>query len=301
MDISIIIPTYERGEIFNKTLASVFCSTSHLDCEIIVVNDSKKSCPIIPERFNNTKLYTNSNQGCTSARNFGARQASSLHLLFIDDDFIITKESINKILYYLKEYPDKAFNVAWEYPDSLYQIILQNQFGRYLTNHLKFTSLKDILGVQWQEEEMFVHPEGLGSGFLAISKNNFFKAGGYNESFTFAADRDMAKRLQYSNIDVYVIPSIKVYHNEEDRVTLKNFLRRRKYGIKKAVEYKIVAKYQYTKCQHQLLFLLSKLKPLVFFLISVLPNIKIIDRIYFSLANLLFIIFLYEGYTQSKH
>ncbi len=102
MDISIIIPTYERNDIFNKSLESIYKATSHLNAEIIVVNDSKKSSPFIPESFSNVILYNNPNKGCTSARNFGANKASSPYLLFIDDDFIVHKDSIDKILFYLK-------------------------------------------------------------------------------------------------------------------------------------------------------------------------------------------------------
>src|SRR5690606_9086003 len=298
MDISIIIPTSERNDIFNKSLESIYKATSHLNAEIIVVNDSKKSSPFIPESFSNVILYNKPNNSCTSARNFGANKASSPYLLFIDDDFIVHKDSIDKILFYLKKYPDRAFNLAWEYPEELYQAILKNQFGRYLTYCLKFTSLEDILKEQWKDNEMFLHPEGLGSGFFAIHKDRFLKIGGYNEAFTFAADRDMARRLQESNIGVYIIPFIKVYHNEQDKVHLKAFLIRRRFGIRKAVEYGIIPRHQYNKFQYGLLWILSRLKHFFFFLISIIPNLKVLDRLYFRIANILFIIFLYEGYMQ---
>ena len=300
MDISIIIPTYERGNIFNKTLESVFQSTSHLNCEIIVVNDSKKSKPIIGKEYHNVQLFNNPRKGCTSARNFGALQASSEFLLFLDDDFIITQNSINKILFYLKNHPNKAFNVAWEYPATLYDKILTQKVGRYLTYHLKFTSYKDRIGKNWRDKELFLNPQGLGSGFFAISKAAFLKADGYNEEYVFAADRDMAKRLFSVGVSVFIVPNIQVFHNEEDKLTLKKFFERRRFGVYKAVNFGIIPRVEYGKIKSIILTFLIFIRPLLYFVAYIIPNIRILDKLYYKVADLLFVSYLYQAYSHNQ-
>ncbi|MGC4022143.1 MAG: glycosyltransferase family A protein [Cyclobacteriaceae bacterium] len=48
MDISIIIPTYNRKEIFEQTLSCAIEAVAELNAEVIIVNDANGSEVVIP-------------------------------------------------------------------------------------------------------------------------------------------------------------------------------------------------------------------------------------------------------------
>ena len=90
MDISIIIPTYNRNNLLYKHLAIAFQELSGLSYEILVINDSKTNIVNIPQDWQSAiSVYNNPKQGVASARNYGASLAKSDNLLFVDDDMII--------------------------------------------------------------------------------------------------------------------------------------------------------------------------------------------------------------------
>ena len=91
MEISIVIPTRNRGEDLKNALASVPCNS-----EVVVVDDGsepsvisqldllKKICPRV------VVLSSGSGQGAAAARNFGVWQTSSEWVCFLDDDDLLT-------------------------------------------------------------------------------------------------------------------------------------------------------------------------------------------------------------------
>ena len=167
--LSIIIPTFNRDRILQKTLEAANAAIENLDAEIIVVNDSKTSIPVIPARFLKTRLVNNPKQGPASARNLGARLASAPDLLFMDDDFLTDRNCLLEARRLLEVYPNDCFNFPNQYPPELYEKIRKTQFGRYLITK-GFTSTKDTQKKFWKEDELYENPGGLGSGFLAIKK-----------------------------------------------------------------------------------------------------------------------------------
>ena len=68
MQLSIIIPTKDRGDIFYKTLSCAVEATVHIQAEIIIVNDSRTGRPDVRKFSNmNIKLLDNPKAGVASA------------------------------------------------------------------------------------------------------------------------------------------------------------------------------------------------------------------------------------------
>ena len=91
-ELTIIIPTKDRGNIFFRTLDSILKSSSHLKVEILVINNS-----LIPVNIQNkpANVFVFDNpfdkNSVFSSRNYGASIAKSPILLFIDDDILVTR------------------------------------------------------------------------------------------------------------------------------------------------------------------------------------------------------------------
>ena len=93
MDISIILPTFNRRELVLRTLLTLFAQTYPLDrFEIIVVVDGSSDGTaealegLKPRRC--LRVIEQENRGLAGARNTGYRAAKSELVLFLDDDII---------------------------------------------------------------------------------------------------------------------------------------------------------------------------------------------------------------------
>jgi glycosyltransferase involved in cell wall biosynthesis len=87
LQVSVIVPTYNRGSLIVSTLDSIMVQ-SHRPAEIIVVDDgSTDDTPIVVQRYGNGVRYLRiENSGPPRARNMGAATASAPWLAFCDSD-----------------------------------------------------------------------------------------------------------------------------------------------------------------------------------------------------------------------
>src|ERR1700722_2479252 len=129
LQFSIIMPTFERGEVFKQSIAAAIEAIKDFDAEIIVINDSKKSKIILPESNPKIRVIDNPKTGVASARNLGAAMANADLLIFVDDDIIINKEALERTLLLYKNNDERCYNSDWVYPPELDERICKTQFG----------------------------------------------------------------------------------------------------------------------------------------------------------------------------
>ncbi len=86
MQISVIIPTYNRYEVLKRALASVYAQT-HKAKEVIVIDDGSidETSQIIKD-FPDIKYFYQDNAGVSSARNLGIQKAQYKWIAFLDSD-----------------------------------------------------------------------------------------------------------------------------------------------------------------------------------------------------------------------
>ncbi|MGK7390871.1 MAG: glycosyltransferase family 2 protein [Candidatus Cyclobacteriaceae bacterium M2_1C_046] len=304
-DFSIIIPTFERQEIFNKTLAAAHKAIENIDAEIIVVNDSKKSKLKITIDSNKIKVLNNPGKGVASARNFGASQAVSGHLIFLDDDILITKTAVEQAKKHIQEDKNNCYLFNWFYPPQLIDKLSKSKFGRYLEKY-QFTSLKGWIGPTWKESTDVFELSSGASYFLPITADNFRRVGGYNESFPHAGaeDYEFSQRALKMGIKFYLDKTVTVFHNEEDRLNMNNWLdRKRRNGETIRVAYELGYKeleFSYSPLKKIAYRILGNLKPLLIFTFHVIPNTRTLDPVSFRIIHLLLGTHLYEGYYKSE-
>ena len=304
MDISIIIPTKDRGQVFDEALRSVVKAVDGLDAEVIVINDSKSSRPVIPTEFRNVNLIDNPKGGVASARNLGASLSHAEFILFMDDDFLIPPDSIIRAIEIAKRDQKKIHLFNWVYPPILQQSLTKFQFGRYLLAY-GFTSVKGWLGDEWRDEDVFELKDGA-SYFLPIKKSIFFEIGGYNEDFPHAGaeDYDYVQRAKEKGIRFYLDKSCVLYHNEGDRINLKSWLKRKERNgetLQMAVSLgheELALKYSAYKTM--VMALLSKCKFILFGFLKLVPNMSWFDGAYFRITSLLLSVYLFDGYTKKN-
>lgn len=93
MRVSVIIPTYDRPHLLQRTLSSLARQRLPADeFEVLVVDDGSNRPPLLsnggelPRRLS---LVRQTHQGATLARNLGARESHGEVLIFLDDDICV--------------------------------------------------------------------------------------------------------------------------------------------------------------------------------------------------------------------
>lgn len=307
MDISIIIPTYNRNKLLYRHLSVAFEELSGLNYEILVINDSKTNVVEIPQAWQPAiSVYNNPKQGVASARNYGVSLAKSDFLLFVDDDMIINGKAVQRAIDFLKEQKNDCLNVDWVYPPELTDKMDRYQFGRYL-EHFGFTTLRGWLGpdFHWRANEM-IQVEAAASYFLAMTKDSFNKSGAYDENFPFAGfeDHDFATRLERNGVRTFLDTSVMVWHNEEDRVELDGWMQRKyRGGQTRRVAVRMGHKdleLNFDNLKGKIYFMIAKLEFLFTGALKIIPNVRMFDPLYFRIVNILLGTNLYKGYTTAS-
>jgi len=108
--ISIIIPTYQHGDIIEKCLDSIYQQT-YQKFEVIVVNDGSRdnTIPVLENYPKPLTIINQENQGANKARNNGFAKSQGEYVIFCDADLILKGTMLEKMLKALKENPDKAY------------------------------------------------------------------------------------------------------------------------------------------------------------------------------------------------
>ncbi|MEH2349205.1 MAG: glycosyltransferase [Nostoc sp.] len=117
--VSVIIPTYQRGDIVSQAINSVLAQT-YRDYEIIVINDgSQDNTPQVLAEFSENHHITvihQANQGVSAARNAGICSARGKYIAFLDDDDLWEPQKLEKQISVLEANP----HLGLIYSDSLF-------------------------------------------------------------------------------------------------------------------------------------------------------------------------------------
>ena len=106
MNISVVIPTYNRYEVLKRALASVFAQT-HSPFEVIVIDDgSTDNTSQIQQEFSTIKYFYQENAGVSSARNLGIEKSSCVWVAFLDSDDEWHEHKLKEQVLFHKENPE---------------------------------------------------------------------------------------------------------------------------------------------------------------------------------------------------
>lgn len=271
MDISIIIPTCNREKILLSTLNQFQILEFSFSYEIIVVNNGEPLNLRNTEKINNLKVIESPSNKASEARNAGARVAKGEWLLFLDDDILITQDAIEKIFSLSINNPTKIFFPNWIYPESLLNSLHKTSFGRFLYK-IEYWKLEGWLSTPLKDDSN-IHEISLGASyFFLIKKQKFESSGGYNNNIKYAGaeDYEYFNKLKNLGYNFFVCKDIYVYHNEEDRTNIIEWLNRKK---RDAYTRMYIEDYN-AKDKNNNFFI--KIFPVIKFVISPLVNILIL-------------------------
>ena len=203
MDLSIIIPTYNRNSLLKECLQSL----EHNDAEVIVVDDGS---PIPAEVPPNVRFFRHDqNRGRAAALNTGLRAASHDLVLIIDDDVFAA--------------PDMVVRLADEFA-------IWNNPKLALTGRVVWDpEVRMTLTMRWLEEYgPFRDISSKRSGVLPnLSTRNtmlwrpfVLQYGGFDEQFTSSGleDIELGLRLKQSGLEIRLLATAIGFHHKSTKV-----------------------------------------------------------------------------------
>ncbi|HEY6163198.1 MAG TPA: glycosyltransferase, partial [Bacteroidia bacterium] len=239
-----------------------------------------------------------------SARNAGAARARGELLLFIDNDVIVSRANILRVLELHKKYASAAFNFYWIYPPDLLQRLPSTKFGRFMLLKLIFSNSSRLRAEEKRSNEMLAKVNGLASYFFSIGKADFSRTGGYEERIPRAGVEDiiLAKKMSSAGIAMYLSFSDVVFHNEADRLDLGSTMevyRRAAQTRRAAVDmgHKELG-VEMSTFKRMVYAVLLPFSGFFIFLSKITPNNKWFDPFYMKITGLLLGLSTYRGFYR---
>ena len=129
MKLSVIIPAYNVEKYVSECLDSVL--TTKKDIEVIIIDDGSKDrtlsiCEDYCKKDCRVAVYTKSNGGVSSARNYGIEKASGDYIIFVDSDDVLL-ENWDTLLLFL------SGDDIYYFDSNIREMIDKNMMLRYLS------------------------------------------------------------------------------------------------------------------------------------------------------------------------
>jgi GT2 family glycosyltransferase len=237
--VTIVVPTYRRPAILRQTLHALLDLDFAAErLEVLVVDDGRdeESAAVVaalPSRGPRVEYLRPESRGAAGARNQGARRARHGILLFVDDDIILKRDSIDRYRRALQQFAPCAVNARWEFAPDLLEGLKATPFGRYrieVEKWVKTGLARAPLEGRYQEIE------GLTACNLAILRDDFWRLGGFDESFPHAGaeDQELSLRAKAEGLRLVMDDEHEVWHNDH-RLTVRDFCERQRRGALSAL------------------------------------------------------------------
>lgn len=118
--VSVIVPVYNAEEYLRDSLDSLLMQTiGHEEMEVLLINDGSMDgsmgiCEEYAEMFEHFKIFSQENQGVSSARNLGIRNAKGKYVMFLDADDLLTPETVRAVTDYFDAVYDEVDLVTFK-------------------------------------------------------------------------------------------------------------------------------------------------------------------------------------------
>jgi GT2 family glycosyltransferase len=211
--LSVIIVNYQSEQYLRKCLESLFACDWGINFEIIVVNNDKKErLTEIKNKFPFVTLINSSrNNGFGAACNLGVKHSQGDLLFFLNPDTEII-DSLRPIINLFEKNPEigvvgpKLLGENGEV--QAWSAGVEISLGDLIRNNLGFSRSKKI----W-ESSVVRETAWISGAALFVSRENFFKVGGFDENFfMYFEDNDFCRRIKKSGKKLLYFPKAVVLH-----------------------------------------------------------------------------------------
>jgi GT2 family glycosyltransferase len=202
--VSIIIPTYNRKEKLIRCLDSIFNNT-YKNIEVIVINDAPDDdLSFLNKKFKIRIIQHKKGKYCVKSRNEGAKVAKGEILFFVDDDNILDKFCISKLVSkyiglqkigLLGPLMYKTNNELWFYGGKV----------NWINPNVKPVPINEL-------KNELIETDAIPNANM-ISKSLYFKIGMEDPNFHTHEELDLTQRLKQAGYKSYIYTKAKTIHD----------------------------------------------------------------------------------------
>jgi len=205
MQVSVVIPTYNRAEALVETLAHLAKQVFDHPWQVIVVNNrctddtdeilGRQSFPVP------LQLVHESTPGAAAARNAGAAAASGDWLIFLDNDILVEPDFVRRHYEAVTTYPG-----CW---------IVGQIVNLPAQERTPFGQFRKALSPYIAPEYGVSEARTFTGANVSMPRTDLEHLGGFDESLAIAAeDLDLALRARHAGVQILFDPSIIGLHND---------------------------------------------------------------------------------------
>lgn len=233
--VSVVIPTFHRPDVLERTLWSVAKASYAGAYELVVIDDGpSESTKQVAERtrieFPRSVLryIPQENAGAARARNRGAQEAQGDVLIFLDDDMVVQPDHLDLHVQHLVSPVERVVNGHWEFAPEVQEELERSPFGRFrlwLEGWIR-------RGIPMEAvSQNVLRPNMVTACNLGIRRDHFLALGGFDESFPAAGyeDQEFGLRAKRAGFEFIYDRRIALSHLDQ-RVSLDDFSKRVRQG-----------------------------------------------------------------------
>ncbi len=224
--VSIIVPTHNRKKKLERLIKSILESSYPVNnIEIIVVDDASSdgTFEYIKAKFanvNNLKVIRNEQEKLASgAKNIGIRHAVGKYVFFVDDDNVMTKNTIKSLVKAMNEYPDiglcGSVSVYYSNPNIIWCAGAYIKRPLYtMTHFMANKTLQELYTVLKIKGMKFIYCDYIPNAYMT-RREIVHKIGGFDEeNFPIAWEEiDLAIRIRKLGYKIAVVPNSIIMHD----------------------------------------------------------------------------------------
>ena len=236
ISISVIICTYNRGSLLNRTFEALIRQTLPVnEFEVLLINNnSTDQTAAICLRFQQAHpefpfhYFEEKQQGLSYARNRGIEEARGNLLVFLDDDAFAEPDYLRNIQQFFKTHPDAAAAGGRIYPE------FENQRPSWMSHYM--LSLASTLNLG-NRVLLFRKKYPIGANMIlrrsTVEKYGEFDValGRRGNKLEGAEEKDLFYRIRRNGEKIYYLPDAVVYHFVPDKRLEFDYFKRQSIGI----------------------------------------------------------------------
>lgn len=233
MRISVIITTYNKGHLIEKSLATLFSQRLPEDFELVIIDDGSTDDTIervkrFPFPIHGKQLkyrylpYPEPRISCIP-RNVGIREATGDIIIFTEPECLHVGDTINELLHKMHRYPNNTIlaSQVWTTQRLIAEKIQDLTPQEILAHPYAQMSSGDMVNTKAPNNDWAITGDAQCQGgyLFAVRRDWLMEIGGFNERFIGHGfdDLDLFNRLKLRDHEVLGFSDIAVIHQWHDK------------------------------------------------------------------------------------
>ena len=226
MDLSVILVSYNTREFLAQALRTVSEASNAIEVEVFVVDNASKdgSPDMVAEQFPDVHLVRNArNLGFAAANNIALKQVSGRHVLLLNSDTIVRRDTLKLLVQFLDEHPEAgAVGCKILNPDGSLQPDCMRGFPTPMAAFCKISGLSRLFpnsrrlaryNMTYLDPQQTQQVEVLSGSCMMIRAETIAGVGLLDEGyFMYGEDIDWCYRMHSASWKLYYVPDTEIIH-----------------------------------------------------------------------------------------